>query len=219
GPYTFTIGDTRNYGVYEGGGTVTEVKKPERVNFKPFAESLKDPELLVCDFAKMSMPANLHLAFQAFARFKQQYNSPPKPWDDGDADKFLEIVEKLNTENREQPLTDELNKHWIKLFAKTCTGDLCPMQAVIGGIAAQEAMKAVTGKFMPIRQFFYFDAIECLPENVFLPSNEATTESPTVVNLPTKSSRYFSQEIIFGEDFQKQLGKSKYFVVRKTQQT
>ncbi|CAF4602557.1 unnamed protein product, partial [Rotaria magnacalcarata] len=32
-PYTFTIGDTRNYGVYEGGGTVTEVKKPERVNF------------------------------------------------------------------------------------------------------------------------------------------------------------------------------------------
>jgi hypothetical protein len=34
-----------------------------------------------------------------------------------------------------------LNKHWIKLFAKTCTGDLCPIQAVIGGIAAQEAMK------------------------------------------------------------------------------
>ncbi len=50
-------------------------------------------------------------------------------------------MEKLNTENREQPLTDELNKHWIKLFAKTCTGDLCPIQAIIGGIAAQEAMK------------------------------------------------------------------------------
>ena len=50
-------------------------------------------------------------------------------------------MEKLNTGNREQPLTDELNKHWIKLFAKTCQGNLCPMQAVIGGIAAQEAMK------------------------------------------------------------------------------
>ncbi len=53
------------------------------------------------------------------------------------------------------------------------------MQAIIGGIAAQEVikvefdwkknvegsfvLKAVTGKFMPIRQFFYFDAIECLP--------------------------------------------------------
>ena len=33
GPFTFTIGDTRNFGVYEGGGTVTEVKKPETVHF------------------------------------------------------------------------------------------------------------------------------------------------------------------------------------------
>jgi ubiquitin-activating enzyme E1 len=33
GPYTFTIGDTRNFGIYEGGGMVTEVKKPEIVTF------------------------------------------------------------------------------------------------------------------------------------------------------------------------------------------
>jgi ubiquitin-activating enzyme E1 len=209
-PFTFTIGDTRNFGVYEGGGTVTEVKKPEIVQFKSFSESLKDPEMLICDFAKMSMPANLHLAYQALPCFQKEYNALPKPWDESDAEKFVEIVEKLNTENREKPLTEELNKHWIKLFAKICTGDLCPMQAIIGGIAAQEAMKAVTGKFMPIRQFFYFDAIECLPENVFQASNEPTAPS----KIPTKkSSRYYSQEIVFGEDFQEQLGQSKYFVV------
>ncbi|CAF1423228.1 unnamed protein product [Adineta steineri] len=208
-PFTFTIGDTRNFGAYQGGGTVTEVKKPETVQFKSFSESLKDPEMLICDFAKMSMPANLHLAFQVLAQFEEQYNALPKPWDDSDAEKFYELVEKLNKDNREQPLTDELNKHWIKLFAKTCTGDLCPMQAVLGGIAAQEAMKAVTGKFMPIRQFFYFDAIECLPENVFQSSNE----SIPVPKLPTKKSRYYSQEIVFGEDFQENLGKAIYFVV------
>jgi ubiquitin-activating enzyme E1 len=69
---------------------------------------------------------------------------------------------------------------------------------------------------MPIRQFFYFDAIECLPENVFQPSNEAaaTTESVTIPRLPTKKSRYYSQEVIFGEDFQEKLGKAIYFVVR-----
>jgi len=71
---------------------------------------------------------------------------------------------------------------------------------------------------MPIRQFFYFDAIECLPENVFQPPNETTTtttESNTVLRLPSrKKSRYYSQEIVFGEDFQEKLGKSKYFVVR-----
>jgi ubiquitin-activating enzyme E1 len=110
-------------------------------------------------------------------------------------------------------VTDELNKHWIKLFSKTCTGDLCPMQAVIGGIAAQEAMKAITGKFMPIRQFVYFDAIECLPENLFQAPSETTTESPPTPQLPTKKTRYYSQELIFGVDFQKKLGQAKYFVV------
>jgi len=68
---------------------------------------------------------------------------------------------------------------------------------------------------MPIRQFFYFDAIECLPENVFQPSNEVTTESSTVPNFSSEKSRYYSQEIVFGKDFQEKLGKSKYFVVRK----
>ncbi len=64
---------------------------------------------------------------------------------------------------------------------------------------------------MPIRQFFYFDAIECLPENVFQPSNE----SIVTLKLPSKNSRYYSQEIVFGENFQEELGNSKYFVVRK----
>ncbi|CAF5181097.1 unnamed protein product, partial [Rotaria sp. Silwood1] len=120
-----------------------------------------------------------HLSFQGLSLFQNQYNALSQPWNDDDAYKFYEIVEKLNRENREQVLTDQLNKHWIRLFAKTCTGDLCPIQSVMGGIATQEAIKAVTGKFMPIRQFLYFDAIECLPENVFHPSNETTSESNT----------------------------------------
>ncbi|CAF5076601.1 unnamed protein product, partial [Rotaria sp. Silwood1] len=98
------------------------------------------------------------------------------------------------------------------LFAKTCTGDLCPIQSVIGGIAAQEAVKAVTGKFMPIRQFLYFDAIECLSENVFYLSNEGTSESNTRSNFPSKQSRYYFQEIVFGEDLQDKLGNAKYFL-------
>ncbi len=33
----------------------------------------------------------------------------------------------------------------------------------IGGIAAQEVLKACSGKFTPIHQWFYFDALEALP--------------------------------------------------------
>ena len=62
---------------------------------------------------------------------------------------------------------------------------------------------------MPIIQYLYFDAIECLPESVF----QASEEVP-VFKLPTKQSRYYSQEIVFGEDFQEKICQSKYFVVR-----
>ena len=69
---------------------------------------------------------------------------------------------------------------------------------------------------MPIRQFFYFDAIECLPEEVFqAPSENTTTNALWIPKLPTKQTRYFSQEIVFGTDFQEKLAKSKYFVVRQ----
>lgn len=79
---------------------------------------------------------------------------------------------------------------------------------------------------MPIKQFFYFDAIECLPENVCQPvamttSPEETLSSEWVTPCKdkflseqvNKMSRYYSQEIIFGKDFQHRLGQLKYFLV------
>ncbi len=37
------------------------------------------------------------------------------------------------------------------------------MNGFLGGVVAQEALKACSGKFTPIKQWVYFDAIECLP--------------------------------------------------------
>ncbi|KAL1484118.1 hypothetical protein MTO96_050100, partial [Rhipicephalus appendiculatus] len=47
------------------------------------------------------------------------------------------------------------------------------MQAVIGSIAAQEVLKACSGKFNPIQQWFYFDAFECLPQDVDVLESDA----------------------------------------------
>ena len=58
----------------------------------------------------------------------------------------------------------ELDDDLMTKLSYVAAGDLCPMQAVIGGIAAQEVMKACSGKFMPIQQHLHFDALECLPE-------------------------------------------------------
>ena len=57
------------------------------------------------------------------------------------------------------------NEAYYAQFPKLAAGDLNPMAAAISGIVAQEVMKAVSGKFSPIYQWMYFDALECLPKD------------------------------------------------------
>ncbi len=69
---------------------------------------------------------------------------------------------------------------------------------------AQEIVKACSGKFTPIRQWFYYDALECLPEDFHVLPEEM---------VAAKDSRYDGQVAVFGSDFQKTLEHLKYFVV------
>ena len=78
------------------------------------------------------------------------------------------------------------------------------MAAAIGGIVAQEVIKACSGKFMPIKQWLYFDALECLSEDKLGLTGESC--QPT-------GSRYDSQIAIFGKEFQERIMKQKYLVV------
>jgi ubiquitin-activating enzyme E1 len=78
------------------------------------------------------------------------------------------------------------------------------MAAAIGGIVAQEVIKACSGKFMPIKQWLYFDALECLPED---------TSKPTEESCQPTGSRYDGQIAIFGKDFQDRMTQQKFMVV------
>jgi len=66
--------------------------------------------------------------------------------------------------NGKSPAKTEIDEDLVMKLSYVAAGDVCPMQAVIGGITAQEVMKACSGKFMPIHQHLHFDAVECLPE-------------------------------------------------------
>jgi ubiquitin-activating enzyme E1 len=105
----------------------------------------------------------------------------------------------LNYHNKDTltDLSDEQKVIYEK-FTKTSKGSCCPIQSIIGSIVAQEAMKAVSGKFTPIDQWLYFD------EFSLIDLAEISTESNT---------RYQSQELIFGKTFQEQLKNSKIFIV------
>jgi len=202
GPYTFGIGDTSSFSDYVRGGIVSQVKMPKTIKFKSLRESLNEPEFFITDFAKFEHPSQLHLGFQAIHEYKKTTGVLPHPKNKAEIEKYLSIAKDLNT--KIEAKVDELDEKLLSELASESTGDLCPMQAVIGSMAAQEVMKACSGKFMPVMQWMYFDSIECLPEE-----GSNLPES----NYQPVNSRYDAQIAVFGQDFQRKVVSSKYFVV------
>jgi len=198
GPYTFRIGDTKGFSQYERGGVVVQVKQPKVLNFKPLAAAMNEMEPVITDFAKFSAPSQLHLCYQALHTWQQENaGSLPRPWNREDAERFLALTkEKFGDQVEDEGL--------VKQFAMVCAGEVSPMCAALGGIVAQEVMKATSGKFHPIFQWLYFDAVECLPED---------TASLSEEECAAQGNRYDRQIAVFGQKFQKKLGEQKYFVV------
>lgn len=193
GPYTFSIGDTTGYSKYERGGIATQVKMPKTVQFKPLSEAIKSPEFLIADYGKFDHPQQLHLAFATLHKYVEKHAALPRPWSNSDAEEFLVLAKSCSVYGGNDT---EINSSLLNIFAKVCSGDLNPMNATVGGIVAQEVMKACSGKFYPIYQWLYYDAIECLPKGV-----EITEEAAA-----RTGSRYDGQVAVFGKDFQKKLG-------------
>ncbi|CAH1403946.1 unnamed protein product [Nezara viridula] len=199
GPYTFSIGNTSNFGEYIRGGIVQQVKMPKVLQFKSYSEALKSPEFIFTDFGKFDHPQQLHVAFKAVESYKKEFGKLPSPWDNKNA---LDFVNCCKSVLSDLSLDVELNEKLMEQFAKTCSGNMNPIDAFIGGVVAQEVMKACSGKFHPIFQWLYFDSIELLPNEDLAPNDCAPT-----------NSRYDGQVAIFGTEFQKTLGALKYFVV------
>ncbi|VDL98153.1 unnamed protein product [Schistocephalus solidus] len=211
GPDAFSIGDTSGFSEYKCGGVCTEVKMPEKLHFEDYSTAFLSPEFLISDFGKCDRPGQLHLLFEALNKFQSTHKRLPAAWDDNDAKSFVQCVRDLNESLKGSSChLDEINESLAITFCYICAGECCPLQSVIGGIAAQEVMKACTGRFRPIKQWFYFDAIECLPA----PFCKAGTSTPILKDKITpKDSRYEGQCRIFGSEFQEKLGSLKYFIV------
>ena len=201
GPYTFSIGDVSDLGQYKRGGLYTQVKMPKIVNFQPLSEQLKKPELLMSDFAKFDRPQQLHIGFQALHKFAEHHNGDlPRPHSDVDATELFKIATALAGEVDEKV---ELDEKLMRELSYQARGDLAPLAAFFGGLAAQEVLKSVSGKFHPIVQWLYFDSLESLPTSV---------ERSEELCKPT-GSRYDGQIAVFGKDFQRKLSNLNEFLV------
>ncbi|XP_034388072.1 ubiquitin-like modifier-activating enzyme 1 [Cyclopterus lumpus] len=201
GKYSFSIGDTSAFSQYERGGVVTEVKQPCVLTFKTLNEALLDHTLLkMNDYGKIHRHRTLHLAFQALHGFVEKEQRLPGPRSQSDADALLAIVGKLNTVTQ----LEQLDEAAVRTFSYTARGDLAPINAFIGGLAAQEVIKACSRKYTPLNQWLYFDALECLPEE---------EDELTEATLSAKGTRYDGQIAVFGPAFQEKLERQKYFLV------
>uniref|UniRef100_A0A0B7AVD4 E1 ubiquitin-activating enzyme n=1 Tax=Arion vulgaris TaxID=1028688 RepID=A0A0B7AVD4_9EUPU len=202
GPYTFSLGDTRKFSEYVQGGVVTQVKMPKTFNFKSIKQSLEEPEFVITDFAKYDRPAVLHIAYQALHHFEKKNGRLPKPRCKADAEAFVAVFKEVNQQSKAK--VDDFSDELLHEFAYSAQGNLCPIQAFIGGVAAQEVMKACSGKFSPLFQHLHFDALECLPKD----RNSLTEEA-----CAQKNSRYDGQIAVFGDHYQDILQNLRYFLV------
>lgn len=199
GPYTFSIGSVAGLGKYQSGGLFLQIKMPKILEFKSLRDSLTCPEYLISDYAKFDRPPQLHVGFQALHAFSSENAAAlPRPANEADAEIVLQHARKIATTCG----VDELDESLVTKLAYQARGDLSPMTALFGGIAAQELLKACSGKFTPVVQHLYFDSLESLPST---PPTEAACEA--------QGSRYDGQIAVFGKEFQDKISNLQEFLV------
>lgn len=200
GPYTFTIGDVSDLGQYKRGGLFQQVKMPKFIDFKTISAAIKDPEFVDSDFAKFGRPQQLHIGFQALHAFVQTHSRLPKPMNAEDA---AVVVNSARSFVKEEGLDLEIDEKLLTELSYQAMGDLNPMAALFGGLTAQEVLKAVSGKFHPVKQWLYFDSLESLP------TGSVRSEE---LCAPV-GSRYDGQIAVFGKEYQEKLSNIKQFLV------
>jgi len=203
-PYSFLLEeDTSDFGAYEKGGIVTQVKQPKVLNFKSLSEALQNPgEFLLSDFSKFDRPPLLHLAFQALDKFVHEFGRFPLAASEEDASRLIDFTKALNDSLSGDQKLDAIDENVLKHFASGSRAVLNPMAAMFGGLVGQEVVKASSGKFHPLFQFFYFDSLESLPLEPLQPEDVAPL-----------NCRYDAQISVFGKKMQKKLEDAKLFVV------
>ncbi|XP_057562522.1 ubiquitin-like modifier-activating enzyme 7 isoform X2 [Hippopotamus amphibius kiboko] len=203
---TLEIGDTTTFSRYLRGGAITKVKRPKTVSHEPLVSALLQPRVVAQNTQEVHRARCLHQAFRALHKFQHLHGRPPKPWHPVDAEMVVDLAQALEPlKGTEGPLEEQLDKALVRTVALSSAGVLSPMAAMLGAVAAQEVLKAVSKKFMPLDQWLYFDALDCLPED--------GEPFPNPEDCALTDCRYDGQIAVFGASFQEKLRHQRYLLV------
>lgn len=199
-PYSFAIGDTSQLQPYAHGGFFVLVKTPKTYRFETIERQLCDPQVLIPDFSKPEAPLQIHAAMLALDIFQEQHSRLPNIGCLQDAEVLLKLTEEVNATLRNKA---SVNTELVRCLSRTARGTLPPLAAAVGGLASQEVLKAITGKFAPLQQWFYLDAIE-----VVRPLQSVSAEE-----FFPRGDRYDGLRACIGESMCLELHKLKVFMV------
>jgi len=193
--------DTRSFPSPATAGYVSEVKKPKLMHFVPLKDALENPSSLEIDLAKFGRSQQIHIALQALWQFEAEKKRAPVPGDKADADEMVHLAESVAAK---ADYVESADESVVRALAQCSRGHISPMAAMMGGIVAQEALKACSGKFTPLHQWMHFDAIEMLPEDA---------ADLGVEEFAPRGCRYDSQIAVIGRQLQERVQNLRYFLV------
>ncbi|XP_029456602.1 ubiquitin-like modifier-activating enzyme 6 [Rhinatrema bivittatum] len=156
-PYSFSIGNTSALKPYLYGGIAVQMKTSRTFHFESLEKQLRNPNYLTADLSKPEVPLQIHATMLGLDRFQESRGRLPNIGCLQDATELLNLTEAVSETLESKP---EMDEDIVKWLSWTARGFLTPLAAAVGGIASQEALKAVTGKFSPLQQWVYIDAID-----------------------------------------------------------
>jgi ubiquitin-activating enzyme E1 len=185
------------------GGYVNQVKKPATVHFDSMADTLDAPGFIASFITKMGDRSNcLHLGFRALHEFRRLHEGElPQAGNMTHAEEVYALSCGLNEQIKLVESMEDFREVVMQL-SLCARGQLSPMCALLGGVVAQETIKACSGKFMPITQWFYTDFAEALPD-----------EPLPVEEVSPQECRYDGQIAVFGQEMQDKICRLNAFLV------
>eukprot|EP01080_Neovahlkampfia_damariscottae_P007198 gene7198-11514_t len=193
----YVTGLTKNE-KYTTGGYYESVPQTEEFKMVSLSENLEKPNYQWINFSRETL---LHLGFLTLGKFFEETKRYPKPYNEEDGKLFIKLSKEINEGDKylESVFVDE---EYLLKFCYTSSGNLNPTVTFLGAAVAQEVLKSITKKYMPINQLYYYTMLESVNDPM-----------PTEDDCKPIESRYDGQIAVFGNKFQKKLGNSKSFIV------
>jgi ubiquitin-activating enzyme E1 len=145
----------------------TRIKIPQQVDFVPLEEAVRQARdegslFTPCDLEKSFDTRRRDIIFACFGAVESFVIAFGRLPAKTDANEFEKLTRKrLSPETSNDPRVESISQ----VFCNCCAGKLTPIQAILGAISAQEALKATCGLYNPVQQFLLYDCEELLPDS------------------------------------------------------